>query len=359
MQPKRMKIFHCDHCGHLLFFENTQCLRCEHTVAYLPDLAVVGSLEEVDGGVWRSPMTHASPRYRLCANYVNTQVCNWAVVGDDPEPLCVSCRLTRSIPDLTNDAHRVAWYRLEVAKRRLLFTVLSLGLPVVSRTEDPVQGLAFEFLADAPNAPVITGHASGVITVNLAEADDAERERRRGSLNEPFRTLAGHLRHESGHYYWDRLLSESNALQEFRETFGDERVDYSAALETYYAQGPPADWPSRFISAYASAHPLEDWAETWAHYLHMVDTLETAAACGFSLRPSRSDEPAFSALPPFVASAQLPFDRLIDSWYPLTYALNNLTRGLGMTDAYPFVLPPPAVDKLRFVHDLVGEQPAT
>jgi hypothetical protein len=350
-----MKVFHCDHCGHLLFFENTQCVRCGHIVAFLPDLLRVGSLDQDPDGRWRSPLaTASSTGYRLCANYTEHQVCNWAAPAEEANGFCISCRLTHVIPDLSIDVHRANWYRLEVAKRRLLYTLLALGLPVVSRQEDPARGLAFEFLADTPGGPVLTGHAGGMITVNLAEADDAEREKRRQSLNEPFRTLAGHFRHESGHYYWDRLLADTGAVDAFRERFGDERADYDQALRDYYAHGPAADWSQQFISAYASAHPLEDWAETWAHYLHMIDTLETAAACGFSLRPSRSDEPSLAALPPFVVSGVLPFDRLIDSWFPLTYALNNLTRGLGQADAYPFVLSAPAIEKLRFVHDVVG-----
>ena len=180
--------------------------------------------------------------------------------------------------------HRQAWYRLEVAKRRLVFTLLRLRLPIVSRDDDPEGGLAFEFKADEPNgAAVLTGHADGLITINIAEADDAERERRRTSLHEPFRTLAGHFRHESGHYYWDRLIADRGDSTDSGGHSATSGPDYGAALKTYYAQGPRADWQDGFISAYASAHPLEDWAETWAHYLHMVDTVETAAACGVSL----------------------------------------------------------------------------
>jgi hypothetical protein len=373
-----MKVFHCDHCGHLLFFENTQCVRCQRVVAYLPDLGVVASLDCVDRAkrratentdytdgsatndtentpFWRSPLQAAEGRtYRLCRNYTEHQVCNWAVLREDPNALCVSCRLTRVVPDLTLDANRQAWYRLEVTKRRLIFTLLQLQLPIVDRDADPANGLAFEFKADDPTGQaVLTGHAGGLITVNTAEADDAERERRRVSLHEPFRTLAGHMRHEVGHYYWDRLIGMRGEHGSFRSMFGDERPDYGQALQTYYAAGPPADWQSRFISAYASAHPLEDWAETWAHYLHMVDALEIAASCGFSLRPRRSDEPSLLHVPPFVVADDVPFDRLIDSWFAVTYMLNNLNRGMGLVDAYPFVWSTPAVEKLRYVHELV------
>ncbi len=356
-----MKVFHCDHCGHLLFFENTQCVRCGQLVAYLPDLAIVGSLESNNDqagdhpGTWRSPLAAAGGRaYRLCRNYTLEQVCNWAIPDGDPNPLCLSCRLTRVIPDLWTSDRRQAWYRLEIAKRRLVFTLLRLALPIISRDDDPEHGLAFEFKADEPNgAAVLTGHAGGLITINIAEADDAERERRRRSLHEPFRTLAGHFRHESGHYYWDRLIADRSAFDGFRGVFGDERSDYGNALGDYYAQGPRADWQEHFISAYASAHPLEDWAETWAHYLHMVDTVETTAACGVSLQPRRSDEPSLGRVSPLVMAPDAPFDQLIDSWFPVTYLLNNLNRGMGLADAYPFVWSAPAIDKLRYVHDTV------
>jgi hypothetical protein len=350
-----MKIFHCDHCGHLLFFENTRCLSCGRDVAYLPDVGEIGSLDPADDGRWRSPLRAAASSYRLCRNYTDEEVCNWAVPDGENSPLCRSCRLTRVIPDLGDVNHRKAWYRLEAAKRRLLATLLALGLPVQGRQEDPAHGFAFEFKADPadPSAPrVLTGHAQGVITVNLAEADDAERERRRTRMHEPYRTLLGHMRHESGHYYWDYLVQNRSPLDGFRRLFGDDRADYAAALTAYHERGAPPDWSDGYVSAYATAHAWEDWAETWAHYLHMVDTLETAAACGVSLRPRRSDEPALPGVPEVFSMSQ-PFDRLYESWVPLTYVLNNLNRGLGMPDGYPFALPPPAIEKLRFVHDVV------
>ena len=356
-----MKIFHCDHCGHLLFFESTSCVSCGHLVAYLPDLQVLTSLEPdgPDGNdILRSVRPQASKDgYRMCANQAIEGTCNWAVPVGDDHSLCASCRITRVIPNLGNPGSAAAWSRLEGAKRRLLFTLMELGLPVPNRTDDPVGGLAFEFLADLePGGPtVLTGHADGVITINVAEADDAERERRRAAMGEPYRTLLGHMRHESGHYYWDRCLRGTTAeLDEFRTIFGDERGDYNAALATYYQNGAPAGWQEQFVSAYATAHPWEDWAETWAHYLHMVDTLETAAACGVSLKPRRSDEPTLPATPYPVSPQPATFQHLVDSWFPLTYVLNNLNRGLGLCDAYPFVLSPAVIAKLRFVDDVVG-----
>ena len=353
-----MKIFHCDHCDNLVFFENTQCVNCGHVLAFLPDLVEIGSLEpaaDADSR-WKSPLAAAEGHtYRLCENYRDAQVCNWAVVDDDPHRLCWSCRLTRVIPDMSVAGHKDAWYRLEVAKRRLVYTLRNLGLPVVNRDDDPARGLAFEFKADPGpgDTPVLTGHANGVITINIAEADDAERERRKKALGEPYRTLLGHMRHEVGHYYWDRLIAATPRLDAFRALFGDERDDYAQALQRHYQTGPPADWQERFVSAYASAHAWEDWAETWAHYLHMTDTLETAAACGVSIRPRRADEPSLTKVPASAGTPASSFDKLLASWFPLTYLLNNLNRGMGLPDGYPFVLSLPAIEKLRFVHDTI------
>jgi hypothetical protein len=201
---------------------------------------------------------------------------------------------------------------------------------------------------------VLSGHANGVITLNIAEADDAERERRRLALHEPYRTLVGHFRHESGHYYWDLLIREGASLGAFRDLFGDERSDYGQALQEHYTHGPAPDWQLRFVTAYASVHPWEDWAETWAHYLHMIDTLEMAAACGLLLRPGRPDEPALQPVTESVPGTPS-FKDLIDRWFPLTYVLNNLNRGLGLPDGYPFVLSTPAVEKLQFVHEVIAK----
>lgn len=355
-----MKIFHCGRCDQLVFFENTACVSCGHTLAYLPDRGDLGTLEPDGEGRWRSLAPGMEGRaYRLCPNYSKENVCNWAVPADDPSPYCLSCRVTRVVPDLSRPGVREDWAKLETAKRRMIYGLLCLGLPLASKAEDPERGLAFEFLVDpdpcTPGAaPVLTGHADGVITINVAEADDAERERRRNALKEYYRTLLGHFRHEIGHFYWDRLIRGTDRIEEFRRLFGDERRDYGEALRRHHRQGAPADWEESFVSAYASAHPWEDWAETWAHYLHMTDTLETAVACGLSLRPKRSDEPALEPDIAVVGERPAPFDQMIERWFPLTYVLNNLNRGMGLKDAYPFVLSTPALDKLRFVHEVVG-----
>lgn len=336
-----MKVFHCDHCGALVFFENVSCVSCGHALAYFPDLGTVGSLDRTE-------------RHRPCENYTRHGVCNWAVPADDPDRLCRSCRLTRVIPDLGKPGNRAAWFRLEAAKRRLVYSLLSLRCPLESKTEQRERGLAFEFLADPPSAPrVTTAHANGVITVNIAEADDAKRERQRVQMHEPYRTLLGHMRHEVGHYYWDLLVRDTPRLERFRELFGDERQDYARALQRHYDDGAPASWQRRFVSPYAASHPWEDWAETWAHYLHSTDTLEIAAASGLTLRPSRSDEPSLKKDMP-EGEGREPFDRIVADWHALTYVLNNLNRSLGQADAYPFVLSIPALEKLRFVHQTIA-----
>jgi hypothetical protein len=337
-----MKIFHCDHCGQLLFFENTTCLKCGHQVAYVPNFAGMTSLDPPLANVWQ---LHGGT-YRLCSNYTEQQICNWAVPADDPNPLCISCRTTRAIPNLFEPGHREAWYRLEAAKRRVLFTLTQLSLPILD--------LIFEFKAGEPGSEVLTGHSNGVITINIAEADDVERERQKKAVHEPYRSVIGHIRHEVGHFYWGCLIARTSELSAFRNIFGDEEQDYSASLRAHYEQGANPNWQDRFVSAYASVHPWEDWAETWTHYLHMVDALETAAACGISMFPARSDEPSMSRVPSSVPPARLAFSSMLDHWFPLTYALNNLNRGLGLPDAYPFVLSPMAIAKLQFVHDVIG-----
>ncbi len=359
-----MRIFHCDHCQHLVFFENVTCLACGHALAFLPDLDEIGSLEPDANGVLRSPGSE-DRTYRLCQNYTEGNVCNWAIPSDDPDPLCESCRLTRVIPDQSMPGNPEAWYKLEVAKRRLIYSLMSLGLPVVNKTVDPEDGLTFEFLADPPPAdpsgepttppaaPVLTGHANGVVTINIAEVDDVERERRRTALHEPYRTLLGHFRHEVGHYYWDRIVLGTDRLEPFRKLFGDDREDYAKALEAHYKKGKSPDWQASYISSYAASHAWEDWAETWAHYLHMTDALETAAACGLSLRPARADEPEIKPARKNWRGGLGKFEKMIERWFPLTYVLNNLNRGLGLPDGYPFVLSPPVVEKLKFVHETI------
>jgi hypothetical protein len=352
-----MKTFRCDHCGHPLFFENVRCLQCDSDLAFLPDRLALCAIEGVPGqdGVWRRKTARGrregAPHYRLCHNHVEHQACNFAIAAGDSNDLCLSCRQTRVLPPLSVPENVDRWYRIEVAKRRLWYTLAHLGLVATDRSDGSSDGPVFEFLADMPGQPVLTGHSNGLITLNIIEADDAERVRRRDQLHEPYRTLLGHLRHESGHFYWDRLIDEEGRVDAFREVFGDESIDYSQSLQKHYASGgQPAGWQDHFVSAYATSHPWEDFAETWAHYLHMVDLLETAAS--YNTRVEVPGAVSEEVDDPFQATRP-DFDHLVELWVPVTLLVNSLNRSLGQGDAYPFALSASAVEKLRFVHDVI------
>jgi hypothetical protein len=351
-----MQLFECQKCGQLLFFENTQCERCGHALGYLPDGAVLSALTDEGGDRWR-PLARPERVYRFCVNAAHA-ACNWLVPADGPDTFCPACRHNRTIPNLGPPEHLLRWQRLEAAKHRLIYGLLRLGLPLVSKWEHPDSGLAFDFLADSgtpfqETSQVVTGHAQGLITINIAEADDAERERARQDMAEPYRTLLGHFRHEIGHYYWERLVRDGPWLEGFRTMFGDERQDYGACLDRHHTEGPPPDWQERFVSGYGSAHPWEDFAETWSHYLHIVDTLETAAAFGLRIEPKAGRDPALATEIDFDSYRQSDFDALLKAWLPLTYAVNSLNQSMGQPDLYPFVLAPTVMGKLRLVHGLI------
>jgi hypothetical protein len=355
-----MKTFHCDHCGQPVFFENVQCLRCGSALAFLPDRLALCAVEPAparEGLVQRKtrakrPQTPAL-LYRPCINHTQYQACNFAVRDGDPNELCVSCRQTRVLPDLSIPDNVQRWYRIELAKRRLFYTLAKLKLVDADPPDGQRDGPVFEFLADTPGRRVMTGHADGVITLNIAEADDEERVRRRVALGEPYRTLLGHLRHESGHYYWDRLIAHTPRLARFREMFGDESQDYPQSLQRYYSTGGAniTGWETKHVSAYATSHPWEDWAETWAHYLHMVDLLETAAS--YNTRIAVGDDEELEEVKNPFETGSADFDTLVEQWVPLTLLVNSLNRSLGQDDAYPFALSRDALEKLRFVHDAI------
>jgi hypothetical protein len=357
-----VKTFTCA-CGNTLHFENSRCLVCGRTLGYLPGPGTLSALEPGNDDAWRALADGGI--YRQCANYRDYQVCNWMVPVADGHSYCVSCRLNHIIPDLSQPQNLTLWHRIETAKRRLLYTLYGLGLPVVGRDVDPKRGLAFEFLADPENGNefsnevtagkrVVTGHRSGMVTINIAEAEHSSREEMRAKMKERYRTLLGHFRHECGHYYWDRLVLHTPWLERARSLFGDERADYQQALSRYYANGPRPGWQQSFISAYASAHPWEDWAETWAHYLHMVDTLETAHDFGFCLQGRELNEPVPAAQNASGYRSPADFDALVEDFAQLSVALNALNRSMGQPDAYPFVLSAIPLAKLRFVHEVIA-----
>ncbi|MDF1733680.1 MAG: putative zinc-binding metallopeptidase [Minwuia sp.] len=350
-----MKIFTCGSCNNAVYFENTACMSCGAGLGFVPDTSQMVSLDAdgsatlVGGGT--------STRYVKCSHHAQDNGCNWMIRDGDEDPFCISCRLNNTIPDLEVPGHRALWHRLEAEKRRLVFTCLRLGLDVSPKSvrED---GLAFDFLADedptfSERGRVLTGHDAGLITINIAEADPAARIRMREQMAEPYRTILGHFRHESGHFYWDRLIAPTGWLEPCRQLFGDERQDYGEALESHYSNGPRSDWRDHYISAYAASHPWEDWAESWSHYLLIVDTLNTAWNFGLQTEPVQVRSDALEIGQWTNPYDETDFDRLMSQWMPLTVAMNCLNRSVGQEDAYPFALAAPVVEKLGFVHRVV------
>jgi hypothetical protein len=330
---RRMLSFACGHCGRLVFFENFVCLSCETPQGFVPERMTLVALEDEDAGLHR------------CLNSEPAR-CNWMV--DRVDTLCRCCELTRTRPNADDAEGMREFARAEAAKRRVVFQLLDLGLPDVSRDQ-----LCFDLLSSATQ-PVTTGHADGVITIDLAESDDVRREQRRQELAEPYRTMLGHLRHELGHFFQPRLLTDELDWERCRELFGDERQDYQRALDDHYAHGAPEDWEARFVSAYATMHPWEDWAETFAHYLHIRDTLQTAAEYGVTVQgPQAVTSDRSLKANPQPQAGERTFEEVLENWLPLTYALNAVNRSMGREDLYPFTLAGPVVDKLSFVHDHV------
>lgn len=349
-----MKLFRCQSCGNAVYFENSNCVDCGHLLGFVPEAGLLSAVERKDdAGI---ALGVPERRYFFCEN-ASKGVCNWLVDAADDSPYCLSCRHTRMVPNLEAPENLVAWARIEQAKRHLFYSLLKWRLPTPTRLQDERNGLAFDFLADRQTShgvePILTGHDNGLITLNIAEADDAQRESRRIAMNEPYRTLLGHFRHEIGHYYWDVLVRDGGRIDECRAIFGDESADYAAALQTHYQYGPPGDWMTHFISTYATCHPWEDFAETWAHYMHIVDTLETAGSFGIQVKPRHVQDRSLQTAVDFNPYRRGSIDDLISAWVPVTVALNSLNRSLGQPDIYPFVLSAPVTRKLGFVHDLV------
>ena len=356
----RRSTFSC-RCGRPVYFNNSVCLGCQAPLGFEPELLQVVSLSPgSEPAVWTADSgDQATTAWKRCENFDSPAGCNWLKPADEEETLCRSCRLNRTIPTLDDPNNALWWRKIENAKRRLVAQLLSLGLPVESKvSENPERGFMFDFLRSPEEGPrVLTGHAEGLITLNVEEADDSIRERTRHDMREPYRTLLGHFRHEVGHYYWDRLVAGTPWLEKCRELFGDERQDYAEALKRNYEQGPPANWADNHISSYASVHPWEDWAECWAHYLHVVDSLDTALR--FGLR----GEDVEQAVEPFTVDdlydPQAPDAQrvilLINSWVQLTTVLNELARSMGQHDFYPFVMSRSVLRKMHFIQLLVKD----
>ncbi|MDQ7992831.1 MAG: putative zinc-binding metallopeptidase [Propionicimonas sp.] len=329
-----MKAFSCRVCGRPLFFENSICVSCGTALAYSREEAAIVPLDasggylDPDGRTWFG-----------CRN-LNLSGCTW--LAAEPGGQCFSCDLTRTRPNDADLAGLENFLRAERAKRHLIAELDRLGFPIVGKNlaagGDPDNGLCFDLLSSVIE-PVVTGHENGVITLDLAEGDPVHRERVRVELAEPYRTMLGHFRHEVGHYYQWQLVERTDRLLECRRLFGDERTDYPAAIQRHYEDGPPPDWPASHISTYATMHPYEDFAETWAHFLHICDAIETAGEYGLAPRGLLDSEPSFREL-------------VTGVWVPLSGALNMMNRSIGARDLYPFVLAPPVLDKLEFVASL-------
>ena len=330
-----MKRLECS-CGSQVFFESRDCVHCGMELGFDPLALEMRSLSDVGGGILQSAV---GGRYRMCANGTEWDVCNWLCAEEDTHPLCWGCQFNRTIPDLSLPGNIQRWWVLEQGKKRLLYTLRSLGLPLISGWQDPEHGLLLDFIEDGRSREeyaesfVSTGFVGGVITINTLEADDVARVAVREQMNEPYRTVLGHMRHESGHYYWARLARDETIRSGFTQLFGDETMDYLGALDRHYREGPSSDWRNYYISAYASVHPMEDWAETWGHYLHIQDALETAAAYGVIRRDV----------------ARLEVGERIGIWRDLSITLNELNRSVGRGDAYPFVINHFVESKLAFV----------
>ncbi|TXI41460.1 MAG: hypothetical protein E6Q56_03490 [Mycobacterium sp.] len=338
-----MRDFLCPNCGQHLAFENSMCLSCDSPVGFsLTDMAFL--VIDHDAGGAERPGFVSADEYQLCAN-LHLAGCNWLVRVQPVRQLCASCSLTRTRPADDDTTGLAAFADAEQAKRRLISELHELGLPIVGRDLDPTAGLAFDLLSSATEK-VFTGHDDGLITLDLAEGDDVHREQLRVEMDEPYRTLLGHFRHEIGHYYFYRLVERSRGRERFTVLFGDPDLDYQEALDRHYQQGPPPDWEGRFVSSYATMHPAEDWAETFAHYLHIRGTLDTAAAYGLA--------PANATYQRRVLGPS-GFDAIIEMWLPLAWSLNMVNRTMGKPDLYPFVLPVAVLEKMRFIHDVVND----
>ncbi|UDY23258.1 putative zinc-binding metallopeptidase [Nocardioides sp. Kera G14] len=328
-----MKAFRCRACDNPLYFENSVCVSCGTSLGFSrAERAIVpvdetGRYVDAQGLVWW-----------VCSN-LNLSGCTWLAAVEGGQ--CEACDFTRTRPADEDTTALAAFLQAEQAKRYLLVELDTLGFPIRSKVEDPEQGLCFDLLASAnldgadSDEKVVIGHDNGVITIDLAESDPVYREKVRESLDEPYRTMLGHFRHEVGHYIeWQYVVGD--LIEQARELFGDERESYADAIERHYAEGAPAGWEASYLSTYATMHPFEDFAETFAHYLHISDTIESAGEYGLT------------AVAPVTAFSQFR-DVVTGIWVPLSIALNVINRSMGKGDLYPFVIPPPVLDKLDFV----------
>ncbi len=275
------------------------------------------------------------PMPPFCANR-DIIGCNW--IAPEPGRFCRSCAMTALAPDTSIPNAIPNWTRTEAAKR---WVIDNLGRWHWFRPEDPGARPVFHMLAEGPT-PVAMGHVDGVVTISVAEADPVLVTTRREALQEPYRTMIGHMRHEIAHMLWWRLSLRADFLDAFRAIFGDERANYQTALTRHYTDGPPPGWRDEFLTTYASAHPHEDWAESVAHLLHLTDISDSFIASGLS-----SAELPHANWDPY---SEPDAAALIRVAVPLVVGVNHINRSMGLSDIYPFVLSQTAQRKLAFVH---------
>lgn len=345
-----MKLFSCKHCNNTLYFENSICLSCRNPVGF--DSLRLNMLT-VQKNKTDSHYTDilSKKTYKYCQN-AQESTCNWLIPSTSTATYCVACELNRTIPPLTITQNRVRWQKIEIAKHRLVYSLLKLELPIKKKINNSVEGIAFDFTVDHSAKSVMTGHQSGLITINIKEADEAERAKNKHDLNEKYRTLLGHFRHEIGHYYWDVLIkNDPKQLQKFRKLFGDETVNYEQALRGYYSN-PNKNTSNHYISIYATSHPWEDWAESWAHYMHLMDTVETAFNFGIQLDTESLNARNITAPKISDPYAVKKFIDIFNMWVPLGFAVNGLSRSMGHPEFYPFVISEEIVEKLSFIHKI-------
>jgi hypothetical protein len=333
-----MRIFRCDRCATPIEFAALRCTACGVEIGYVPDQLTMRSLDTTAEEA-RYQVAGDDQHYWRCLNAA--WGCNW-MLPTGSGTWCRSCATTRGRPDEGRPGAIDAWMAAEAAKRRVIHQLDELALAFEVRSPDTPDGLAFDFV-HIPSAGGITGHLEGVVTLDLAEVDELHRGRLRRDLDETYRTVIGHLRHEIGHYFWGRLVGQSDDLERFRQLFGNERIDYGEAIERHYAPGDRQWDRTRFVTAYASVHPSEDWAETFAHYLHILDATGTAIA--HDLVPA-----AMGGVHVDRALGTYEFSEILDIWRPINAAVNAIAESLGSPEPYPFDPAGAVADKLAFVH---------
>lgn len=346
-----MKIFECPNCLNPLSFESTQCARCGHAVGYLKQYSELKLLVPGEDGKIH---TEEGRTFQYCQHY-QYGVCNWLVPTDSAHSLCDVCRLDQNFPEINSEDQRAIWKEMEQAKHRIIYSLNRLNLPVVSKIDAPDHGLSFEFLTEEyPSSPARNGYSNGLITINLSRADARSTGSLHHRIEEHHGSIMSFLRHETGQYYWEQLVLSNRAiLQTFRDLFGDEIPDYTEALNQHHQLGPPDNWQKNYSSKYATFHARADWAETWSHYLYLMDLLESAYVLGLSIRPNLQSASSMSMYASFDPYKETEFEKILDAIIPLNFAVSHLNQNTEQPNLFSFSIPEPVIRKLRFVHQLL------